>query len=172
MLAGWLFCFAAIAASAQTKGHKEKATQRKTVVKSGTQRNKSDSTVALVNSNSYPAFTPKAETRLRITDPTIRLLNERAAGAPVPKNSSGIIGASKHSNGFANGHVLLRTTSTVSSGTAYGSGAVGTGTSLQGAGVSENTLGANGKSPYAGPSLWGDKWQANAVRGSDSARRQ
>lgn len=164
-LAGLLFCFAIINASAQTKGHKERTAQQKTVVKS-------DSTVVLMNSNGYPAFAPKAERRFHIADPTVTMLNERAAGAPVPKNSSGIIGASKHSNGFANGHLLLRTTSTVSSGTAYGSGAVGTGTSIQGTGVSETTSGANGKSPYAGPALWGDRWGGDAIKRSDSTRRQ
>lgn len=171
-LVSLLFCFAVSAASAQTKAHKGRTAQQKNAPAAKAKSGKSDSTVVLVNTNSYPAFATKPDVKFRIADPTINNLNRRAAGAPVPKNSSGIIGVSKHGNGFANGHILLRTTTATSPGTGYGSGAVGTGTSIQGAGTSEVTLGANGKSPYAGPSLWGDKQPFFSVKGSDTTRRQ
>lgn len=167
-----LFCFSLSAASAQTKAHKEKTAQQKTSAANKAKSGKKDSTVVLLNSNSYPAFAAKPEAKFRIADPTINSLNQRAAGAPVPAGSSGIIGLGKHGNGFANGHILLRTTTATSPGTAYGSGAVGTGTSILGAGTSEVTPGANGKSPYAAPSLWGDKQPVASGKSSDSTKRQ
>lgn len=95
--------------------------------------------------------------RFSIADPTINVLNQRASGSNVPVSSSGIVGMPKRTYGFAHGKILLRSTTATSSGTAYGSGAVGTGTTLMGVGTGENTPGTNGKNPYAGPWLWGTK---------------
>ena len=171
MLTGLLFCFVAFNASAQTKAHSKKGTTLKASHKSKAKNAKSDTTVMLTNSGSYPAMATDASTNFRIADPTINALNAKAAGATVPKSTSELIGLPKYRNGFANGHILLRNTTATSSGTAFGSGAVGTGTSLQGVGASESTLGTNGKSPYAGTSLWGDR-QTIVNKGTDSSRRQ
>lgn len=53
----------------------------------------------------------------------------------------------KRKYGFANGKLLLRNTTAPSSGTMYGSGAVGTGTAIMGVGTGEAALGVNGKKP-------------------------
>ena len=110
MLAGLLFYFTIFNASAQTKTDKGKITQQKATAKSNAKRSKKDSTVMMASTSNHPAFSSTAEISPRITDPTINAMNERAAGAPVPKKSSGIIGVPKYSNGFANGHVFLSST--------------------------------------------------------------
>lgn len=153
VLFGLFVCLLSVTASAQTKRATKKMRQTKKVSKLTAGKN--DNATTLSNTTSYPAFAPT--TGLRISDPTINRFNERAAGSNVRISGSGIAGMPKGSYGFANGHILLRNTTAASSGTSFGSGAVGTGTSIQGVGTSESTLGVNGKSPDAGPWLWGDK---------------
>ena len=123
-----------------------------------------DSLVTLASTGSYSAFAAPLS-KLSIADPTVNLLNRKALGSDDRVGRSGIVGMPKGSYGFANGRILLRNTTATSSGTGYGSGAVGTGTSLQGIGASEAILGVNGKSPYAGPWLWGDRRPVYTVNG-------
>lgn len=171
MLAALVVCFAALNAPAQTKTHNATTPAHKASHRSKAKSSKADSTAVLTNSNSYPALAAKPDATLRIADPVINTLNAKAAGATVPQSTLKMMGLPKYRNGFANGHILLRNTTASSSGTAFGSGAVGTGTSLHGVGAGESTLGTNGKSPYAGASLWGDK-RPVIVKASDSARQQ
>jgi hypothetical protein len=100
------------------------------------------------------------DSKLLIADPTIKAFNKRAAGADIRLSSSGVAGMPKGTYGFARGKILLRSTTASSPGTSYGSGAVGTGTSINSIGTSEATIGVNGKSPQAGPWLWGSKQPA------------
>jgi hypothetical protein len=166
------FCFI-INAEAQTKSSKKKAGTKKAVTKKTSKPAKQDTgTVVLKNTNANAAYAPAATTGLRIADPTINALNQRAAGADINLRTSPIVGMPKGTYGIANGRILLRNTTATTSGTSYGSGAVGTGTSIIGTGTSEATIGVNGKSPYAGPWLWGDRRPVYNVPVGDSARQQ
>lgn len=129
-------------------------------------------TITLASASDNQAYGNAPVRRFSIADPIINLLNQRAAGTHVPFRSSGIIGMPKGMYGFANGKIFLRSTTATSSGTAYGSGAVGTGTTIGGLGTSENVIGVNGKNPYAGPGLWGSKLPNNPGSTKDSTRRQ
>lgn len=114
-----------------------------------------------------------APQRYQIADPTIRALNSRANGNPLPVGSSGIIGVPKRSYGFANGHIQLRSANANSIGTPMGStGAVGTGTSPGSLGTHGAGIGVNGKSPYAGPAIWGTAVSGQGIRITDSASRR
>ncbi|HEU4904439.1 MAG TPA: hypothetical protein VFT06_16650 [Flavisolibacter sp.] len=123
---------------------------------SSPQQKAKEVTVVLSSTSANEAYSP-SRGRFSIADPAINVLNQRAGGNNVPVSSSGIVGMPKGTYGIANGKILLRPTTATSSGTAYGSGAVGTGTTLMGVGTGENTPGINGKNPYAGPWLWGTK---------------
>lgn len=161
-------------AEAQTKTTK-KSTAKKLVTKTNKAKKttaKDTSTVVLTKATTNAAYAPAGSTRLQIADPTVNTLNRRAAGAPLPADAKPIIGMPKATYGIANGRILLRNTTATNPGTVYGSGAVGTGTSILGGGTSEATIGVNGKSPYAGPWLWGDKRPVYAVPVGDSTRRQ
>jgi hypothetical protein len=91
-----------------------------------------------------------------ISDPTVLTLNARANGANTPVSKSGIVGMPKRAYGFRNGHVLLYSTGATSSGTITGTGVVGTGSSLGNIGSYGSAIGLNGKSPYAGSTMWGN----------------
>ena len=170
MFFSFLFCVFVVASFAQSTNAKKKKQPVKTVAKNRNATAKKDSTVVLSSVGHYDAFAPSA--KLSIADPTINQLNLRASGADVRISSSGIVGMPKRTYGFANGHILLRNTTAASSGTAYGSGAVGTGTSIQGVGTSEQTLGVNGKSPYAGHWLWGEKHPVAPVKTGADLKKQ
>ena len=122
--------------------------------------------------SSNQAYATPATRPLSIADPTINALRQQAAGNTVLVSPSGIVGMPKRSYGFANGKILLRNTTATSSGTLDGSGAVGTGTTLLGIGAGENALSVNGKSPYAGTSLWGSRLPIRNVTAGDSTRRR
>lgn len=109
-------------------------------------------TVSLMSSSAGQAYGRK---RYAIADPTIRMLNARARGENVKISGSGIVGMPNGTYGY--GKVLLSRNTAVSSGTTFGSGAVGTGTTLMGVGAGQNTPGFNGKNPDAGPWFWGSK---------------
>lgn len=130
----------------------------------------STATTSFVSTGVNQAFA--GGSNLYIADPTIRTLNQRAAGSKLSIGSSGIVGMPKRAYGFANGKILLRSTTAPSSGTVYGSGSVGTGTSISGLGTSENVPGVNGKSPYASSSLWGTKQSPDQALGVDSTKKQ
>lgn len=164
----FLFCACCfvLAATAQTKASKNKNAQRTTAKK--TTVNRDTVRVSLVNTARYDARAG----RYRISDPTINRMNQRAAGYDLPLGASGIAGMPRGSYGFANGKILLRNTTATTPGTGYGSGGVGTGTALQGPGTSEAAVGVNGKSPYAGPWLWGDRRLSQPAMRRDSVRGQ
>ena len=165
------FCFL-LNADAQAKTLKKKTVKKSVTRKAkAAAKDKDTATVTLATATNNAAYAPSG-TRFQISDPTINTLNQRAAGAPVQTNTSPVMGMPKATYGIANGRILLRNTTAVTSGTTFGSGAVGTGTSIQGTGTSEATIGVNGKSPYAGPWLWGDRRPVYNVPVGDSVRRQ
>ena len=166
------FCFL-MNAEAQTKDSKKKTVANKTATKKNNHSSGKDANnVVLMNAGTNQAYGPASSARLQIADPTINLFNQRAAGAKVQFNGSNIAGMPKSTYGIAGGKILLRTTTATTPGTSYGSGAVGTGTAIQGAGTGESAIGVNGKSPYAGPWLWGDRRPVYNMPVGDSARRQ
>ena len=93
--------------------------------------------------------------QFKVSDPTLVALGERAKGNVAYVSNSGIVGMPKRAYGFANGHILLRSTVATSSGSTGGNSSVGTGGSISGMGSSGGFIGMNGKSPDAGQSIWG-----------------
>jgi hypothetical protein len=114
-------------------------------------------TVSLTSISSNEAYDAAAGNRFTIADPTINALKLQAFGESPIVSPSGIVGMPRRAYGFSNGKILLRPTTSRSSGTLYGSGAVGTGTSMMGVGTGERAVGVNGKNPAFGTSLWGSK---------------
>ena len=158
-------------AEAQTKSNIKKGPTKKLVAKKSSQTQKADSsTTELTSTSVNNAFAPPAG--LRISDPTINLMNQRAAGSTSMFDNKPVVGMPKSTYGVANGKILFRNTTAATSGTAYGSGAVGTGTSIAGTGTSESTIGVNGKSPNAGNWIWGDRRPVYTAPLRDSGRRQ
>lgn len=76
----------------------------------------------------------------------------------------------KRAYGFANGHLLLSTTSATTSGTITGSGSVGTGSSMGSLGTNGPAMELNGKSPYAGSAMWGNARNLWISRGDSGVR--
>lgn len=162
-LTAFLVIGIAVVSEAQTPAGKKPANQqtakqvqiKPVAVKSRSAGNNS-STVVLRSVSENKAYAPGYRPFV-ITDPTVTTLNLRAAGVTAPVSRSRIAGMPKGTYGFANGKLFLRPTTAHSSGTVSGSGAVGTGTTILGVGTGENTPGVNGKNPYAGTWLWGDR---------------
>lgn len=171
MLLGFMVVGLFLQSEAQQSSAKKKNVARKSTSKktkpASQNKQQNETTVVLSNNSTYQAR-GTATQQLRISDPTVLEMNQRAAGAAP--TTSPVIGMPKSTYGIANGKILLRNTTATTPGTAYGSGAVGTGTSIIGVGTSEATLGVNGKSPYAGPWLWGDRRYTYST--ADSSRRQ
>ncbi len=145
---------------AQTK--KKKTTKKAQVNRQATINKAVDAgsatgtTITLFSSSANAAYAPKpGATSLRIADPTILTLKERAAGTNVSISPSGIVGMPKRMYGFANGKLFLRSSDATSTGSTTGSGAVGTGSAVGTIGVSGTAIGVNGKSPFAAPSIFG-----------------
>jgi hypothetical protein len=171
LLLGILSASFLLNAEAQTKSSKKRPVDKKTVGKKNSQSPKEGTdTVVLGSLSANAAHAPTMG--LRIADPTINVMNQRASGADINFRSSPVVGMPKSTYGIANGKILLRNTTATTPGTAYGSGAVGTGTSIIGTGTSEAALGVNGKSPYAGTWLWGDRRPVYNVPIRDSVRKQ
>ena len=105
--------------------------------------------VQLQHTRAYPA---RATGVPQIADPTIHLMRARASGADV---DLGDLELPKGTNGFANGHIILKPAGARSTGTTTGSGSVGTGTSPGSIGTSGPAMGVNGKNPYAGHGIYG-----------------
>ena len=147
----------------------QKRASNKTVKK--TPAATADTAFSLTSASANQAFGNAPARRFSIADPLVNTLNQQAAGAETQVSSSGIVGMPKRTYGFANGKILLRNTTATTSGTNYGSGAVGTGTTIMGLGTGENTPGTNGKSPYAGPWIWGSKLPGRNLPAVDSVRR-
>ena len=157
-------------ASAQNKPRAKAAkqytvTKKKPAKKTNNKANTTESRQETVTLNSVSASEAYGSVSryFTIADPTINALNMQANGSDIKISSSGIAGMPKLAYGLANGKILLRNTTATSSGTIYGSGAVGTGTTIAGIGTSENAIGVNGKNPYAGPWLWGSKQPVHNV---------
>lgn len=125
-------------------------------------------TVSLTSVSNHNAFGVTADRRLSIADPTLKALQLQVAGVAPVVSSSGVVGLPKWAYGFSGGKVLLRPTTAPSSGTLYGSGAVGTGTTIMGVGTGERAIGVNGKNPHSGAWFWGSK---SPVRHLPFARR-
>jgi hypothetical protein len=142
---------------AQTSKKGKKAVQQKASVKKEAvnMQNGSD-TVRLSSTATYPAY-GSGTSRFTIADPVVNIFKQRANDVPASFNGKDIIGMPGSTYGVANGRILFRNTTATSPGTNFGSGGVGTGTTLLGVGTGENAISVNGKSPYAGPWLWGSK---------------
>ena len=139
---------------------KSKVSSNKSTVKNNkiTSNSSGSSNTELTSMGTYKALrnAPLGQQKLSIADPVIRTLNERAdasAGVDVP--GSGILGMPKLTYGIARGQILLRSTVAPSIGTSTGSGSVGTGTNVGAIGTAGNSIGVNGKNPYAGPGIYG-----------------
>jgi hypothetical protein len=170
MLFSLIVALFTISASAQVKGAKSKKQVKTATTKKPSRSIHNDTTtVVLSNTSSHRAYSPTSP--LSIADPLINAMNQRSAGAEIRLSGSNIVGMPRGTYGIANGKILLRNSTASSSGTGYGSGAVGTGTAIQGVGTSESTIGVNGKSPYAGSWLWGDKQIVTRLPARDSIRR-
>lgn len=153
--------FFVLPATAQTKTTTKKKfqTASKTQQKKNTQKSTNYNTVILTSESAYPAKKTSMNIpvqNLSISDPILNALDARAAGADIRINKSGIVGMPKRAFGIANGKIYLGTTGSVTSGTQTGSGSVGTGTGLGTFGSTSSVMGVNGKSPYAGLSMWGN----------------
>lgn len=124
-----------------------------------------------INSESSHTALNNTYSHFSIGDPTLLFLQDRANGMDNRYYKAPIVGERKHTYGFADGHVILSTSGTTSSGTITGSGAVGTGSST--GSLSSNTYlgGVNGKSPYAGPSSWGTAVTGQGINLNDSSVR-
>ncbi len=148
-------------ASVQAQTTRKKTTVRRTTAAHSTRTTRAQAPAApisAVSTGSYAArgaATP-ASNDVYIADPTIRALNARANGSDVYVSNSGIVGMPKRAYGFANGHLMLASSGSTSSGTMTGSGTVGTGSSLGTIGSNGPAIGLNGKSPYAGSTMWGN----------------
>lgn len=119
-------------------------------------------TTSMLNSvGNYPAkANPNGLSSLpnnyTVSDPILTTLSARANGANLRFNNSGIVGMPKRAYGFANGHIALKTSGSVTTGTETGSGGVATGTSLATFGSVGEPMNVNGKSPYSGINMWGN----------------
>jgi hypothetical protein len=159
-------CLLDFSANAQTqqkaKSNPSKTNSTKTVTKGKLNSTKTSelNSVSLSATSSHNAKTTvgsmSSTNTYTISDPTLLTLNARANGSTTPISKSGIVGMPKRAYGFDNGHVLLYSTGATSSGTITGTGVVGTGSSLGNIGSYGPAIGLNGKSPYAGSTMWGN----------------
>lgn len=137
------------------KGKKE-TTQKATNQKEAVRKTNGSDTARLISTATYEAYGAGAN-RFTIADPVVNIFKQRANDVPASFNGKDIVGMPNSTYGIANGRILLRNTTATTPGTNFGSGGVGTGTTLLGGGTGENAISVNGKSPYAGPWLWGGK---------------
>lgn len=167
-----------ITLSAQSQSNKKKTSSKKQTAKTAQSKKAtkpkatSANTVTLTSASSNTAKSSSTSPgSFRISDPILTTLDARASGANVSISKSGVVGMPKRAYGFANGHILLRTTGSTTFGTQTGSGAVGTGTSLGTFGSIGPSIPVNGKSPYAGINMWGNATNMNLSRPDSSARK-
>jgi hypothetical protein len=93
-----------------------------------------------------------------IADPVVNFYNGRATGAiPDEDVSRPVIGMPRLRYGVAHGRLLFYNTTGNTNGGNTGGGSVGTGTSLGSVGMSGVASGVNGKNPYAGPGIYGNR---------------
>ena len=105
-----------------------------------------------------------------ISDPTIRAMNAPGKANTDLLGPVGIPGVPRGANGFSNGRLLLRPTSATTFGSIQGNSLVGTGSSLGTPGSNGPFMGVNGKSPYAGWSMWGNARNLPVWRGDSAVR--
>jgi hypothetical protein len=162
-------------ASLQAQTNRKKTTAKKTTTTRTVSRSTRAQTpvISAVSTGSYAARSRERAgvNHLTISDPTINALNARANGSDVQVSKSGIVGMPKRAYGFANGRLVLNSSGATSSGTITGSGAVGTGSSLGSIGSNGPAIGLNGKSPYAGSSMWGNAQRLTLNYGDSGVRR-
>jgi hypothetical protein len=173
LCAGILLLFGG-AAMAQAKS-KQLTGSRTVPPKAMSQNKNSSNTVSLQSTGSYPAKVNTSSVlvttnQYTVRDPILTTLDARAKGANVSLGKSGIVGMPKRAYGFANGKLLLQSTSATTSGTQTGSGAVGTGTSQGTFGSNGPAMNVNGKSPYAGINMWGNARNMPILRSDSSVR--
>jgi hypothetical protein len=176
IIASLLVLFSFVIASAQTVQHriakaKKSAQSKKVAIKKAVQQKKTEdvsTTYSLSNSSSNTAKT----TGLYIADPTIINLNTKANGGAINMRRSPIAGMPKRYYGFANGHLFFKNSDATSTGANTGSGSVGTGTSIGPMGTSGQSLGVNGKSPYAAPEIYGIPGSRLPQTTANGGRRQ
>jgi hypothetical protein len=151
-LMGYILAWAGLA-EAQQKGKttpQKNVTQQRTILQNTNQQDG----VNLTDTRSYPA---KQGTNrpFSISDPVINAYNYRSNGGNIRLSGSGVLGSPRGTYGFANGQLLLRNTDATSFGGNSGNGSVGTGSSPAGPGTAGMVPWVNGKSVYAGPTIWG-----------------
>jgi len=162
ILCAGIFLLVVANALSQTKSKKQSFKQQPPqTVSSSKPKTETSNTITLNSNSSYSAKTNTTglstwKSNYIVSDPLLTTLGARANGAKIQFNNSGIVGMPKRAYGFADGHIVLNSTGAVTSGTQTGSGAVGTGTSLATFGTSGAPMKVNGKSPYAGTSMWGN----------------
>jgi hypothetical protein len=167
-------CFFIFSADAQTKKTTAKTKTTNAGMQSAKKSSSTNAATYLSASDNYSAKSNinsiSAGNTYTIADPTLRALNARANGSDISISKSGIVGMPKRAYGFANGHLTLYSTGATSSGTITGNGAVGTGSSLGSIGSSGPAIGLNGKSPYAGSTMWGNARGLQVTRGDSAVR--
>ena len=134
----------------------------------------SNATHTFSNTSAYPAkanYNWSYNSGLNIADPTIRAFNKRVYGVDTSVSNLGIMGVPKRAYGIDHGHIIFRSSSATSSGTMTGSGSVGTGSSAGSMGMGSQAIGVNGKSPYAGPGMWGTKVAGPEIRPDKAIER-
>ena len=158
----WIFFFCLASTEAQVKTNasiNQASSIKKIKLHNKGYTMEKDTLISLTATASYAAkSTPSIsvhENHLRIMDPVVVALSERAKGSEVFISSSGIIGMPRRAYGFANGKILFRSTVATSSGSTGGHTSVGTGGSVSGIGTGGSFIGLNGKSPDAGLGMWG-----------------
>jgi hypothetical protein len=126
--------------------------------------------VSLTNNANYNAYAskPARNNKLMISDPVLRAMNARS-NAEVKVISPAISGLPKGTFGFANGHIRFYSTGSTSAGGITGSGSVGAGSSPGSIGTDATAILVNGKSPYAGPAMWGTAITSGDISPRDSS---
>lgn len=139
---------AAAQAQARPQVKKAKATDKTATAASG----------RLEQSSAQAAFAPAASEQFTIADPFVTLYNGRASGSiPLNEPVRAIPNIPKLRYGLAHGHLLFYNTTATSHGGNTGTGSVGTGSTTGNMGTNGVAQGVNGKNPYAGPGIYGNR---------------
>jgi hypothetical protein len=118
-----------------------------------------------------PMLSFNTQSSFTITDPFVKTLNIRAKGYDPGVKNVELLGMPKGAYGFANGKLRVFPSGTTSSGTITGIGGVATGSSAGVMGSTGLGIGVNGKSPYAGISMWGNARGLDILKGDNTERR-
>ena len=165
LLSAWLLCSVTIQAQQKKKSppvKKPVTALKKTIPNQTFRLNAVDSNLA--KSPAFPA------SGLKIYDPTINVLSQRATGNNIRISGSGIVGVPRGSYGIADGKLTLYSTGATSSGTSTGSGAVGTGTSPGAIGTLGPAMGVSGRAPLSGWGPYGNRVITKQIL-TDTTRR-